>query len=67
MADDESVSHLIVFQVGPTAMMLKIQENYSFFLDDLNEVILTSAKNIFFSRVTIKGSVCMIFVNPTGD
>ena len=30
MADDESVSHLMVFQVGPTVMMLKISQNYKF-------------------------------------
>jgi len=28
MADDESVSHLMVFQVGSTVMMLKISQNY---------------------------------------
>jgi len=53
MADDESVSHLMVFQVGTTVMMLKISQNYQihqskqfFFLDDLNHPFESSDFNL---------------------
>lgn len=68
MADDESVSHIMVFQMGPIrddairiSQHYKIHQNNSYFFprwfnQPFESSDLTSAKNIF-SRVMIKCSV----------